>query len=130
MRQIGSSWYGYFDAINMIFSYFTDVSLISITFFVCCAYVVLVVNHLSEGLSQKKLNLLFSSGWIGIWNTRKWQHCVYLNSSWRVGDSKNLGKCKSHWRILQNKRRATEVRRCYIMFWHNTWLNISCGVAE
>ena len=40
--------------INMIFSYFTDVSLISIILFVCCAYVVLVVNHLSEGLLQKK----------------------------------------------------------------------------
>lgn len=44
-----------FYVINMIFSYFTDVSLISIILFVCCAYVVLIVNHLSEGLLQKKI---------------------------------------------------------------------------
>lgn len=49
-----------FDVINMIFSYFTDVSLISIILFVCCAYVVLIVNHLSEGLSQKKTNYKFT----------------------------------------------------------------------
>ena len=56
-----------FYVINMIFSYFTDVSLISIILFVCCAYVVLIVNHLSEGLSQKKnykFTISFRVNWI------------------------------------------------------------------